>query len=149
MALYVTSNLGLTYADQGELLWHAWMNDNLNLLDFGFAYPLELDELTRIVSINPAALPAVEWDERHFTATISNDETEDTVVWEGGAADLGGADYEVRGCVLEKSAGAPWTGYGVKPLSKTVSGFTIETDAPPGTGESYKFTGFVRRPAGL
>lgn len=83
-------------------------------------------------------------DSRRFTGTITGLNTEGTTSWdEGGNFTGDSTNYKISSLTFEKTATAPFTGYGVKPSSKTATGFTIETDSPPGTGETYTFTGIA------
>lgn len=88
-------------------------------------------------------------DIRVFQGVMVNDEATCTVAWLTGPGlsdgDLADVQYEIMGLVREKSAGASFADFGPVPGSKAVDGFQIESDGPPGTGESYTFTGWVLR----
>lgn len=83
-------------------------------------------------------------DTRRFTATIADAATEGTATWDEGG-DFPNDDFEVVSLTLEKSAGASFSQFGVKPSSKTASGFDVECDSPPGSGETYTYHGLAVR----
>lgn len=138
-------NLGLNIGTQGESDWHLFLNENFEILDFLFVYPLEYDTSTNQVTVDLAGLSVP--NSRRFIATIEDLDNEVVVTWTSGEGPFADTDFEVVGLVLEKSSGAAWPNFGVKPGSKTVNGFTIEVETPPGTGDTYRFTGqAIREP---
>lgn len=82
-------------------------------------------------------------DTRRFTCSITGDNNEGAATWISGG-DFSGTTFRILSMVTTRTAGAPMpTYYGVKDGTKTVSGFTIETDGQPGTGNTWTFEGIA------
>lgn len=88
-------------------------------------------------------------DKRVFQGVMYDSQTTCRAVWLDGpglsAEDLADEQYEIMGLSRERSSGAAFGHFGPVAGSKAVDGFDIESDGPPGPGQSYTFTGWVLR----